>query len=180
MILVASRLQHSFRRAGYDKLQIGSNTMAVEASDLASPGGSIGPASASDTSAQQPQSKRRRTAAGAAASTSGAASARGVANLTPEQLARKRANDREAQRAIRERTKTQIDSLNRRIHELESQQPYHDLQIVVREKDAVLAENTDIRKRLESVMGILGPIIRGASGLNGERVWGLEKGGRGC
>ena len=33
-------------------------------------------------------------------------SSRGVANLTPEQLAKKRANDREAQRAIRERTKS--------------------------------------------------------------------------
>jgi hypothetical protein len=32
----------------------------------------------------------------------------------------------------------------------------------------VLAENADIRKRLESVLSILGPIVRGASGLNGE------------
>jgi hypothetical protein len=140
--------------------------MAREASHLASPGGSNGPASASDTSAQQPQPKRRRTGVGGAASNP--TSSRGVANLTPEQLARKRANDREAQRAIRERTKTQIDVLNRRIRELESQQPYHDLQIVVREKDAVVAENAEIKKRLESVLGILAPIVRGTSGLNGE------------
>ena len=92
---------------------------------------------------------------------------RGVANLTPEQLSRKRANDREAQRAIRERTKNQIDRLNQRIRDLESQQPYHDLQVVLREKDAIQAENVDIRKRLESVLGIIQPILRASSGLNG-------------
>lgn len=102
-------------------------------------------------------SKKRRTAP----------NSRGVANLTPEQLARKRANDREAQRAIRERTKNQIDRLNQRIRDLESQQPYNDLQLVLREKEAVQAENADIRKRLESVMTILQPIIRGSRGLNG-------------
>jgi hypothetical protein len=52
------------------------------------------------------QSKKRRTAG---------SSSRGVANLTPDQLAKKRANDREAQRAIRERTKNQIENLERRI-----------------------------------------------------------------
>lgn len=103
--------------------------------------------------------KKRRTAA----------TSRGVANLTPEQLARKRANDREAQRAIRERTKTQIDRLNQRIRELESQQPYHDLQIVLREKEAVQAENADIRKRLEGVLDMIQPILQRATagGLNG-------------
>jgi hypothetical protein len=103
-------------------------------------------------------SKKRRTGP----------NSRGVANLTPEQLARKRANDREAQRAIRERTKNQIDRLNQRIRDLESQQPYHDLQLVLREKEGVQAENADIRKRLESVMSIIQPIVRAAGGLNGE------------
>jgi hypothetical protein len=107
-------------------------------------------------------SKRRRAGA------TPTASSRGVANLTPEQLARKRANDREAQRAIRERTKNQIDRLNQRIRDLESQQPYHDLQVVLREKEAVEAENADIRKRLESIVGILQPVLRTAGGLNGE------------
>lgn len=111
----------------------------------------------SQADAGQPAGKKRRTAT----------ASRGVANLTPEQLARKRANDREAQRAIRERTKTQIDRLNQRIRELESQQPYHDLQIVLREKEAVQAENADIRKRLESVVSIIQPILRATGGLNG-------------
>lgn len=116
-----------------------------------------------DTESQAAGSKRRRTGGPLTA-----ASSRGVANLTPEQLARKRANDREAQRAIRERTKNQIDRLNQRIRELESQQPYHDLQIVLREKEAVQAENADIRKRLESVVSIIQPVLRTAGGLNGE------------
>ncbi|KAF2264858.1 hypothetical protein CC78DRAFT_568084 [Lojkania enalia] len=106
---------------------------------------------------QAPGPKRRRT---------GGTSSRGVANLTPEQLARKRANDREAQRAIRERTKNHIDRLNQRIRELESQQPYHDLQVVLREKEAIQAENVDIRKRLESIVAIIQPIMRAPGGLN--------------
>lgn len=105
------------------------------------------------------QSKKRRTQS---------SSARGVANLSVEQLARKRANDREAQRAIRERTKTQIDGLKQRIRDLESQRPYHDLQLVLRDKDAVVAENADMKKRVESVLAILQPmVVRGQGGLNG-------------
>lgn len=120
------------------------------------------PADASDASGQ-PAAKKRRTAGG------GTSSSRGVANLTPEQLARKRANDREAQRAIRERTKNQIDALNQRIQELESQQPYHDLQVEIREKNAVIAENADIRKRLEGILSIIQPILHPPSnGLNGQ------------
>lgn len=109
------------------------------------------------TPSQQPQAKRRRT--------SGQPSSRGVANLTPEQLARKRQNDREAQRAIRERTKQQIERLNNRIRELESQQPYHELQMALRAKEAVQAENDDIRRRLSSVMSLIQPIL-GTHGLN--------------
>src|SRR5271168_1985107 len=79
-------------------------------------------------------------------------SSRGVANLTPDQLAKKRANDREAQRAIRERTKNQIESLERKIRELESQDPYQELQSVLRQKDDVQSENEEIRRRLTSVL----------------------------
>ncbi|KIW15859.1 hypothetical protein PV08_05909 [Exophiala spinifera] len=94
------------------------------------------------------------------------AGSRGVASLTPEQLAKKRANDREAQRAIRERTKQQIETLERRIQELTSQQPYQELQAVIRQKDAIQAENDEIRRRLASVMSIIQPIV-GAQGLTG-------------
>ncbi|KIX06414.1 uncharacterized protein Z518_04390 [Rhinocladiella mackenziei CBS 650.93] len=102
-----------------------------------------------------PQHGRKRKAPSAS---------RGVASLTPEQLAKKRANDREAQRAIRERTKQQIESLERRIQELTSQQPYQELQAVTRQKDAIQAENDEIKRRLASIMSIIQPIV-GAHGL---------------
>ena len=92
---------------------------------------------------------------------------RGVANLTPEQLAKKRANDREAQRAIRERTKNQLETLERRIEQLTAQQPYQDLQHVVRQKEVVEAENEEIKRRLSSVLAILQPILGGCA-LGGE------------
>ncbi|XXG97137.1 plasma membrane H+-ATPase [Hypoxylon texense] len=86
-------------------------------------------------------------------------SSRGVANLTPEQLAKKRANDREAQRAIRERTKNQIENLERRIRELTSQQPYQELQAAIRAKEAVEAENAEIKNRLASIMSLIQPML---------------------
>lgn len=46
------------------------------------------------------------------------AGTRSVSTLSQAQLARKRANDREAQRAIRQRTKEHIENLERRIEEL--------------------------------------------------------------
>jgi hypothetical protein len=98
--------------------------------------------------------KKRRTATG----TSGSSS-RGVANLTPDQLAKKRANDREAQRAIRERTKNQIENLERKIRDLTSQQPYQELQHALRQKETVELENADIKKRLVAVLGLIQPIL---------------------
>lgn len=47
---------------------------------------------------------------------------RSVSTLNPAQLARKRANDREAQRAIRARTKEHIERLEQELAELKSQQ----------------------------------------------------------
>ena len=46
------------------------------------------------------------------------AGTRCVSTLSSDQLSRKRANDREAQRAIRKRAKDHIESLERRIQEL--------------------------------------------------------------
>lgn len=89
-------------------------------------------------------------------------SCRGVANLTPEQLAKKRANDREAQRAIRQRTKAQIEALEKQVEELTSQQPHRDLQEALRQKEAIQTENEDIRRRLGIVLTILQPILNSA------------------
>ena len=47
---------------------------------------------------------------------------RSVSTLTPAQLARKRANDREAQRAIRARTKEHIERLESELDELRGMQ----------------------------------------------------------
>lgn len=60
----------------------------------------------SPSEANKPASKRKGT--------------RSVSTLTPSQLARKRANDREAQRAIRARTKEHIDRLERELEDLRS------------------------------------------------------------
>ena len=87
--------------------------------------------------------------------------------MTPEQLERKRANDREAQRAIRERTKQQIERLNERIRELESSQPYRELQGVIAQKDAVQAENDEIKRQLASFMGVFQRYMGGSQGPGG-------------
>ncbi|KIW73110.1 hypothetical protein, variant [Phialophora macrospora] len=94
---------------------------------------------------------RKRKASGAGS--------RGVAGLTPEQLAKKRANDRDAQRAIRERTKHTIVNLERKIAELTAQRPYQDLQEVIRQKKTIEAENEEIRGKLAVVMSIIGSIV---------------------
>lgn len=86
----------------------------------------------------------------------GVPGSRGVANLTPEQLAKKRANDREAQRAIRERTRNTIEGLERRIRELESQQPFQELQKVAQERDRALAECEELKRRLATVASVVG------------------------
>ncbi|KAH0386522.1 hypothetical protein KCU92_g2540, partial [Aureobasidium melanogenum] len=96
-------------------------------------------------------------------------SSRGVANLTPEQLAKKRANDREAQRAIRERTRNQIETLERRIKELESQQPFQELQNALRQREQVQAENDDLKRRMQTIFSLLQPVAA-SQGLNGSNL----------
>ena len=87
---------------------------------------------------------------------SGVPGSRGVANLTPDQLSKKRANDREAQRAIRERTRNTITSLEQRIRELESQQPFQELQKVAQERDRALAECEELKRKLAAVANVVG------------------------
>ncbi|RAK98594.1 bZIP transcription factor [Aspergillus ibericus CBS 121593] len=86
-------------------------------------------------------------------------SARGVANLTPDQLAKKRANDRQAQRAIRERTKAHIDSLEQRVRDLSSQKPFLDLQAALKQNEVIQAENREIRQGLKVIMDIIQPLL---------------------
>ncbi|KAL8947953.1 MAG: hypothetical protein Q9222_005812 [Ikaeria aurantiellina] len=89
---------------------------------------------------------------------------RGVANLTPDQLAKKRANDREAQRAIRERTKSQIEGLERRIKELSSQQPHKELQSILKQKQLVENENINIKQKLSAALLLLQPLLEKQGG----------------
>lgn len=86
-------------------------------------------------------------------------SARGVANLTPDQLAKKRANDRQAQRAIRERTKTHIDALEQQVRDLSSQKPMLDLQAAQKRNESVLEENKELRQGLKAAMDIIRPLL---------------------
>ncbi|KAL5333264.1 hypothetical protein BJX70DRAFT_72097 [Aspergillus crustosus] len=86
-------------------------------------------------------------------------SARGVANLTPDQLAKKRANDRQAQRAIRERTKSHIDTLEQRVRELSSQKPFLDLQAAIKQNEAILAENKGLRHGLRVIVDTIQPLL---------------------
>ncbi|KAL4795419.1 hypothetical protein BDV19DRAFT_170174 [Aspergillus venezuelensis] len=86
-------------------------------------------------------------------------SARGVANLTPDQLAKKRANDRQAQRAIRERTKTHIDALEQRVRELSSQKPFLDLQAALKQNEAMIAENKELRQGLRAILDTIQPLL---------------------
>ncbi|KAJ0343413.1 hypothetical protein COL922a_000145 [Colletotrichum nupharicola] len=76
---------------------------------------------------------------------------RSVSTLTPSQLARKRANDREAQRAIRARTKEHIERLERELEELKNERNRDQSQTVqeLLRKNKVLEE--ELFKLRESV-----------------------------
>ncbi|KAJ5798941.1 uncharacterized protein N7503_006446 [Penicillium pulvis] len=87
------------------------------------------------------------------------ASARGVANLTPDQLAKKRANDRQAQRAIRERTKTTIEALEQQVRDLSSQKPFLDLQAALQHNERIKVENRELRQGLKAAMEIIQPLL---------------------
>jgi regulator of replication initiation timing len=71
--------------------------------------------------------------------------------LTPSQLARKRANDREAQRAIRARTKEHIERLERELEDLKGKHNRDDtVQDLIKRNKALETE----LKRLRESMGI--------------------------
>ncbi|KAI1086764.1 hypothetical protein F5B19DRAFT_118095 [Rostrohypoxylon terebratum] len=71
---------------------------------------------------------------------------RSVSSLTPAQLARKRANDREAQRAIRARTKEHIENLEREIEDLRNHQNRDQtIQNLLRKNEALEEEVRQLR-----------------------------------
>ncbi|ORY15675.1 hypothetical protein BCR34DRAFT_641673 [Clohesyomyces aquaticus] len=109
-----------------------------------------GHSSGSDVKSQQtPGAKRRPSRAGT----------RSVTTLTAAQLERKRANDREAQRAIRQRTKDHIENLERQIRELTAQQDASTsskIMDLMRRNDELEQENALLRSRLSHAMAGFG------------------------
>jgi hypothetical protein len=69
---------------------------------------------------------------------------RSVTHLSKAQLARKRANDREAQRNIRQRTKEHIENLERKVKELEETTRAGSL-------ERVLARNRELEQEIEQL-----------------------------
>ncbi len=85
------------------------------------------------------------------------AGTRSVSTLSAAQLERKRANDREAQRAIRQRTKEHIEQLEKRIVELSSDNETSEQLVVTLKRNKELEEeNTSLKARLEQVTISLG------------------------
>lgn len=70
--------------------------------------------------------------------------------MSAAQLERKRANDREAQRAIRQRTKEHIDKLEKRVAELSINDDIKEqLTATLRRNEELEQENTVLRTKLE-------------------------------
>ncbi|PHH62074.1 hypothetical protein CDD81_7567 [Ophiocordyceps australis] len=94
-----------------------------------------------------------RSSSAEPAKTSKRKGTRSVSSLTPSQLARKRANDREAQRAIRARTKEHIERLERELEELRSN---HSRDRTVQE---LLRRNRALEDELRRIKDNMGPSL---------------------
>jgi hypothetical protein len=105
------------------------------------------PESLSQSSKQStPGAKRRPSRAGT----------RSVSTLTAAQLERKRANDREAQRAIRQRTKDHIETLERRISELSATNDTSaKLMQALQRNEELEQENAILRSRLNHAVAAM-------------------------
>jgi len=114
----------------------------------------------SETEAYSSESDAKLAGSSNAASSSAAgakkrpsrAGTRSVTTLSAAQLERKRANDREAQRAIRQRTKEHIEKLERRIAELtsgEDENEREQLIAALKRNKELEDENTFLRSKLD-------------------------------
>ncbi|KAI9817094.1 MAG: hypothetical protein M1827_001206 [Pycnora praestabilis] len=108
---------------------------------------------AHDDSSSDEGSKHSAHSSGVKRKTSTRASragTRSVNTLTAAQLERKRANDREAQRAIRQRTKDHIDKLERRIAELSADHDASEkLSTALQRNEMLEIEVAKLRTRLQ-------------------------------
>lgn len=78
--------------------------------------------------------------------------------MNAEQLARKRANDREAQRAIRQRTREHIERLENRIKELSDNSPGTDAAL-----EAVQRRNAELEEELRQLRKTLFGMAQGSN-----------------
>lgn len=130
-------------------------------SPMAQPeGGSLKGYASSESESKQPTSssgKKRASRAGT----------RSVTTLSAAQLERKRANDREAQRAIRQRTKDHIEGLERRINDLSITHDARERLITATQQRnrELEEENAYLRERLSSTGD---PFMLHVSGSDGE------------
>lgn len=82
---------------------------------------------------------------------------RSVHTLSEAQLERKRANDREAQRAIRQRTKEQIENLQKRVAELSVHEgASSELLATTKRNKELEEENLFLRSKLSEAINTLG------------------------
>ncbi|OAG05850.1 uncharacterized protein CC84DRAFT_1090895 [Paraphaeosphaeria sporulosa] len=110
--------------------------------------------SGSERKQSTPGAKKRPSRAGT----------RSVTTLTAAQLERKRANDREAQRAIRQRTKDHIESLERQVRDLTAQIGTNSstkMMELMRRNEELEQENALLRARLSHAGQALG-MLEGA------------------
>ena len=96
------------------------------------------------------ESESRQTSSSAGKKRASRAGTRSVTTLSAAQLERKRANDREAQRAIRQRTKDHIDNLERNLNELRAAQEASEKMVVAtQQRNRELEdENAYLRSKL--------------------------------
>lgn len=118
--------------------------------------GTLRKESSQEGNSSESESKPRTSRPGATRRPSRAGT-RSVTTLTAAQLERKRANDREAQRAIRQRTKDHIESLERRIIELsENNDSGARLVETMQRNDELEQENAILRSKLSHAAAVLG------------------------
>lgn len=96
------------------------------------------------------ESESKSAPSGSAKKRASRAGTRSVTTLSVAQLERKRANDREAQRAIRQRTKDHIETLERRISDLTNTQDARErlIQATQQRNQELEDENTYLRSQV--------------------------------
>ena len=96
------------------------------------------------------ESESRHHSSGSSKKRASRAGTRSVSTLSAAQLERKRANDREAQRAIRQRTKDHIEHLERNISDLRgAHDASEEIAAVARQRNRELEqENSYLRTKL--------------------------------